>query len=137
MKTNAELVYLRNRLVDQLHDSIDMYHEGDTSHLVELLNRVAQADGWSVDVASIEPFFIRGRKYVNRSHVKIEGEEKFIVRIMKIDGKLQYELNHYMLMTNEELKAESDSEIEAERQMSAWACGYRPHLDYMDDPRGE
>lgn len=126
MKTNNELVYLRNRLVEQVLDSIDIYNNQKIkAHLVDLCNRISYTDGWSVDVACTETFYIRGNRFDDRPHIKIAEREGFVVRIMKLDGILQCEFDHYDLMTDEEKLAESEAEIEAERRMSLWASGYR------------
>lgn len=126
MKTNAELVYLRNRLVEQVMDYIDIYNTHEIkSHLTDLCNRISYTDGYNIDIACTETFYIRGKRFDDRPHIKIVEDEGFVVRIMKLDGILQCDFDHYDLMTDEQKREESEAEIEAERRMSLYNSGYR------------
>lgn len=123
---NKALVYMRNRIIEQLHDSVEMYNQGDKAHVLDLLNRIRNTKGYSLNLSCMDTFYVRGTKYENVKHIKIREEfEGFEIVIHKIGGMIGYDCDHYMLMTNEELKQQAEDEIEGERRMSLWACGYR------------
>jgi hypothetical protein len=127
MRDEAMLVYMRNRMVEDLCTSIEWYREyGGKEHITDTLSRVANTQGYHVDLACVEEFHCYGRKY-NQKHVKItEADEGFTLRMFVMDnGSLVIDYDYELLMSKAEREQIARDEIEADRRMSLYNSGYR------------
>jgi|GEM_PF-3848363 len=143
MTANDYKVKVRNDIISALESSIDnMFGDCETLNRLRLrkvLSSIMQYKGYMVELNCKEEF--EGfNEQQTEPHIKItEVETGFFIRFFKVAGKDIYRTDiscYYDLMTEAESRAEYESEMEGERAMNMWANGYRPHLDYMDDPRG-
>jgi predicted nucleic acid-binding protein len=122
------LVYMRNRMVEDLCNGIEWYREyGGKEHITDTLSRVANTKGYHVDLACEEEFYRFGVVY-RQKHVKITEDSKdgFMLRMYVMEqGNLVVDYDYELLMSVEERVQMARDEIEAERRMSLWNSGYR------------
>jgi hypothetical protein len=126
-RDEAMLVWMRNAMVEQLCDAVEWYKEfGGKEHISDTLTRIANTQGYHVDLACEEEFYRFGTLY-NQKHIKIvEEDEGFTIKLYKMaNGNLVVDYDSEMLMDKESREQIARDEIEADRRMSLYNSGYR------------
>jgi|SRR5690606_26488778 len=103
-RDEAMLVWMRNAMIEQLVESVAYYNEYDVkAHITDTLKRIANTEGYKVDMYCNEKFHAYGVNY-NQPHIKItEADEGFTVRMFRMkQGNIVVDYDAKMLMTKEE-----------------------------------
>jgi hypothetical protein len=127
VRDEAMLIWMRNRMLEDLESAIEWYKKfGGKEHISDTLTRIANTQGYNVDVACEEGFYRFGRLY-SQKHIKIvEADEGFTIRLFKMENdNLVMDYDSEMLMSKAEREQIAFDEIEAERRMSLYNSGYR------------
>lgn len=120
-------VKLRNRIMNMLFNTLD-----DRKELVKTLNKIQREYKDYTVILKPEPLYIYGMLYEDSAILIKENGRRFAVIYKdKENGKLMIDVSSYDLMTDDEIREETEAEQRAEAKMNAWSLGYRDN--YFED----